>query len=91
MGRARLLVRAARGVYLFAPAIPRHRGWLIEHIAQALRPGSFNKQRRFTMKYVATALTSRITPYVVDVCLLAPVVNAIDHRLCLWPALARRE
>ncbi|WP_312283681.1 type IV toxin-antitoxin system AbiEi family antitoxin [Candidatus Igneacidithiobacillus taiwanensis] len=37
-----LLVRAARGVYVFAPAVPRYRGWLIEHIAQVLRRGDFN-------------------------------------------------
>ena len=37
-----LLVRAARGIYVFGPAVPRHRGWLIERIAQALRPGDFN-------------------------------------------------
>ncbi|WP_414041275.1 type IV toxin-antitoxin system AbiEi family antitoxin [Acidithiobacillus sp. M4-SHS-6] len=37
-----LLVRAARGIYVFGPAVPRHRGWLIEQIAQALRPGDFN-------------------------------------------------
>ncbi len=37
-----LLVRAARGVYVFGPAATRHRGWMIEHVAQALRPGEFN-------------------------------------------------
>lgn len=42
MRRDELLVRAARGVYVFGPAVPRHRGWIIEHIAQALRPGDFN-------------------------------------------------
>jgi predicted transcriptional regulator of viral defense system len=42
MCRDKLLVRAARGIYVFAPAVPRHRSWLIEHIAQALRPGDFN-------------------------------------------------
>lgn len=37
-----LLVRAARGIYVFGPSVPRHRSWLIERIAQALRPGDFN-------------------------------------------------
>ncbi len=42
MCQDQLLVRAARGVYVFALAIPRHRGWLIEDIAKALRPNDFN-------------------------------------------------
>ncbi len=42
MCQDRLLVRAARGIYVFGPAVARHRGWLIEHIAQALRPGDFS-------------------------------------------------
>ncbi len=42
MCQDKLLTRAARGIYVFSPAVPRHRAWLIEHIAQALRPGGFN-------------------------------------------------
>ena len=42
MCKDRLLVRAARGVYVFGPAAVTHRGWMIEHVAQALRPGEFN-------------------------------------------------
>ncbi|WP_248885663.1 type IV toxin-antitoxin system AbiEi family antitoxin [Acidithiobacillus acidisediminis] len=42
MCRDGLLARSARGVYVFAPAIPRYRGWLIEHIAKKLRPSDFN-------------------------------------------------
>lgn len=42
MCRDQLLIRAARGIYVFGPAASRHRGWLIEWIALALRPGDFN-------------------------------------------------
>jgi len=38
----RLLVKAARGVYVFGPALSRNRGRMIEHVAQALRPNDFN-------------------------------------------------
>lgn len=42
MRRDDLLTRAARGVYVFTLAVPRHRAWLIEEIAKKLRPEDFN-------------------------------------------------
>ena len=37
-----LLIKAARGIYINALVASRHKSWMLENIAKALRPGKLS-------------------------------------------------